>query len=97
MILDQIGRAFMLIGDKVIMASHDINTLHIIDENVTSELVIKPRSHNNNEFVETRLTLNDKTKRQICELCLENFGVALSMRSEKKHLITSYLELQDNN
>jgi hypothetical protein len=96
-ILDQIGRAFMLIGDKVITASNEHSKFHILDDNITKELVIKPRPNVNSPMAETRLTLNNETKRRICELCLEHFGVSLNMRSEKKHLITSYLKFQDNN
>lgn len=98
MILDQLEKAFMLIGDKVIMVSGGQNNFdeHDITEgNVTSELVIKPRLPAFTKPHENRASLNNKTKRVICEQCLEDFGVELNIRPEKKFLITAFLAVQE--
>jgi hypothetical protein len=98
-ILNQIERAFMLIGDKVITASSGIKALddyNIKQDNITSELVIMPRAADTQHLVATRQSLNSITKQKICDMCLETFGVTLNFRIEKKHLITEYLALQDN-
>lgn len=66
----------------------------ITDDNVTSELVIKARAPAHTMPAENRSSLNDITKRNICDLCVERFGVELNFRIEKKLLITAFLENQ---
>lgn len=98
MILDQLEKVFMVIGDKVIMASggqKSFDNYDIREDNVTSELIIKPRTYAPNAILETRRSLNDITKQAICDLSVERYGVELNFRTEKKVLITSFLSLQD--
>lgn len=98
MILDQLERAFMVIGDRVITVGSGPKALDEYDiknENVTAELVVKPRPVMPQEPIETRASLNNMTKQKICDLSTERFGVELSFRIEKKHLITEFLNLQD--
>jgi hypothetical protein len=97
-ILDQLEKAFMIIGGKVIMASggqKNFDEHDIADDNVTSELVIKPRQPAFTKPHENRASLNNKTKRAICDQCLEDFGVELNIRPEKKFLITAFLAVQE--
>jgi hypothetical protein len=97
-IFDQLEKAFMIIGDKVIMASggqKNFDDHDIIDDNVTSELVIKPRLPAFTKPHENRASLNNKTKRAICDQCLEDYGVELNIRPEKKFLITAFLAVQE--
>ena len=98
MILDQLEKAFMIIGGKVIMASggqKNFDEHDIIDDNVTSELIIKPRLPAFTKPHENRASLNNKTKRAICDQCLEDYGVELNIRPEKKFLITAFLAVQE--
>lgn len=98
MILDQLEKALMIIGGKVIMASggqKNFDEHDIADDNVTSELVIKPRQPAFTKPHENRASLNNKTKRAICDQCLEDFGVELNIRPEKKFLITAFLAVQE--
>ena len=88
----------MIIGDKVIMVSggqKNFDEHDIADDNVTSELVIKPRLPAFTKPHENRASLNNKTKRTICDQCLEDFGVELNIRPEKKFLITAFLAVQE--
>jgi|TARA_B110000240_G_C13106217_1_gene286384 hypothetical protein len=97
-ILDQLEKALMIIGGKVIMASggqKNFDEHDIADDNVTSELVIKPRQPAFTKPHENRASLNNKTKRAICDQCLEDFGVELNIRPEKKFLITAFLAVQE--
>jgi hypothetical protein len=97
-ILDQLEKALMIIGDKVIMVSggqKNFDEHDIADDNVTSELVIKPRQPAFTKPHENRASLNNKTKRTICDQCLEDFGVELNIRPEKKFLITAFLTVQE--
>jgi hypothetical protein len=97
-ILDQLEKALMIIGGKVIMASggqKNFDEHDIADDNVTSELVIKPRQPAFTKPHENRASLNNKTKRTICDQCLEDFGVELNIRPEKKFLITAFLAVQE--
>jgi hypothetical protein len=97
-ILDQLEKALMIIGDKVIMVSggqKNFDEHDIADDNVTSELVIKPRQPAFTKPHENRASLNNKTKRTICDQCLEDFGVELNIRPEKKFLITAFLAVQE--
>ena len=99
MILDQLERAFMVIGDKIIMAgsgAKDFDDFEILDENVTSELVVKPRPEEPKTHFETRQSLNNVTKKTICDLALERYGVELNFKTEKKMLISQYLALQEH-
>lgn len=66
----------------------------VSEDNITSELVIKPRAGQPKRPMETRQSLNDMTKQQICELSLERFGIPLNYRSEKKSLISEFLDYQ---
>lgn len=89
----------MIIGDKVIMASggtKNFDDFEVKAENVTSELVVAPRLDLDKPTLETRKSLNNMTKAVICELALERFGVELVHRTEKKTLITQFLEAQAN-
>jgi hypothetical protein len=98
MVLEQIEKAFKVIGDKVLTAGSGKNRLddfEIIQGNVTTQLVVKPRKAVDNGFSETRRSLNNMTKQAICDLAVERYGVDLNMRTEKKVLITEYLELQE--
>lgn len=64
--------------------------------NTTSELVVNPRpDFSNKDYIECRKTLNSLTKQQICELSLEQFGVELDIRTEKKILISEFLRNQE--
>lgn len=97
MILENLEKAFMVIGGKVIMASggqKNFDEYDITDDNVTTELVIKPRTPAYTVPDEDRASLNNKTKRKICDLCVEQFGVELNFRTEKKLLITAFLDSQ---
>ena len=88
----------MVIGDRVITVSGGAKTIDeydIKDDNVTSELVVKPRAATPKEPIETRQSLNNKSKQEICELCVERYGVDLNFRTEKKQLITEFLAAQD--
>lgn len=67
----------------------------ITDDNVTNELVVKPRKSIVTRLREDRVSLNNKTKRAICDQCLEDFGIELSIRHEKKFLITEFLSAQE--
>ena len=93
MILDQLERAFMVIGDKMITVGGGQNNFD--DYEAISELVVKPRADEPRPYLETRLSLNDMTKHAICERCMERYGVELNFRTEKKQLITQYLEIQE--
>lgn len=98
MILDQLERAFMMIGDRLIMAGggqKNFDNFEITDGNTTNELIVRPRKPSNDMPKETRISLNNMTKRMICDLCVERFGVELSYRNEKKHLITEFIAIQD--
>jgi len=96
-VFEQLEKAFMVIGDKVIMASgsqNELDDLEMIEEK-TSELIVKPRPRTiNKKPLESRRTLNNMTKKKICEKAVEIFGVDLDIKTEKKELITQYLELQ---
>ena len=97
MIFDQLERAFMLIGDKVIMATggqKNFDEFNVKEENVTSELVIVPRAILPGPEPETRQSLNNMTKQVICDLASEKFGLDFNFRTEKKTLITQYLTAQ---
>jgi len=83
----------MVIGDKVITAGAGQNKFD--DYEATSELVVKPRAEEPRPYIETRLSLNNMTKQAICDLCMERYGIALNFRTEKKKLITEYLDIQD--
>lgn len=88
----------MVIGDRVITVGGGHKTLDEYDiknENVTSELVVKPRPVMQQDPIETRASLNNMTKQAICDLCIERFGVELCFRTEKKQLITEFLDLQE--
>ena len=80
----------MVSGGQKNFDEHDI-----ADDNVTSELVIKPRQPAFTKPHENRASLNNKTKRTICDQCLEDFGVELNIRPEKKFLITAFLTVQE--
>lgn len=87
----------MVIGDKVIMAGggyKNFDEFDVSEDNITSELVIKPRAGQPKRPTETRQSLNDMTKQQICELSLERFGIPLNYRNEKKSLISEFLDYQ---
>ncbi|GEM_PF-5021568 len=97
-ILEKLERAFMVIGDRVIMVGGGAKTLDdydIKEENVTTELVVKPRPAHEGDPIENRNSLNNMTKQAICELSVERFGVDLNFRTEKKQLITEFLDLQN--
>jgi hypothetical protein len=96
-LLDQLEKVFMVIGDRVIMAGggyKNFDEFDVSEDNITSELVIRPRPGQPKKTLETRQSLNNMTKHQICELSLERFGVALNYRVEKKALISEFLEFQ---
>lgn len=87
----------MTIGNTVIMVGgghKNLDTFDCVnDENVTSELVVRPRN-SKPVSVETRKSLNNITKQKICDLAAERFGASLKMQTEKKELITEFLKLQ---
>ena len=96
-LLDQLEKVFMVIGDKVIMAGggyKNFDEFDVSEDNITSELVIKPRPGQLKRPIESRQSLNDMTKQQICDLSLERFGIELNFRNEKKALISEFLEHQ---
>jgi hypothetical protein len=96
-ILDKLEQAFMVIGDRVITVGGGAKALDSYDikqENVTAELIVKPRAAGPQEPIETRQSLNNMTKQAICELCVERFGIDLNFRTEKKLLITEFLCIQ---
>lgn len=98
MILDQLERALMAIGDKVITASggfKNTDSFEIDKKNVTNELVVKPRPKTPIPLRETRNSLNNLTKQAICELASERYGFDLNFRTEKKILITQFLTIQN--
>lgn len=74
---------------------NNLDDFEILEGNVTSELVVKPRPKEPKTEVETRRSLNNMTKQAICDLSVERYGVELNFRTEKKDLISQYLELQD--
>jgi hypothetical protein len=87
----------MVIGDKVIMAGgghKNFDEFDVSEDNITSELVIRPRPGQRKKPVESRQSLNNMTKQQICDLSLERFGIELNFRDEKKALISEFLEYQ---
>jgi len=96
-LFDQLEKVFMVIGDKVLMASggKSIDDYDIKDDNVTSELVVRPRPEPPAAPMETRNSLNNMTKQMICDKCVERYGVELNFRTEKKHLITEFLAIQE--
>lgn len=97
-IIDQLERAFMVIGDKVMMAGgghKNFDDFEVSEDNVTSELVISPRPLAFTPTPETRRSLNNVTKKEICDLASERFGVDLNFRTEKKELITQFLNAQE--
>ena len=61
----------------------------------TTELVVSPRAKQPSAPQETRHSLNNMTKRQICDKSAEMYGVDLEVKTEKKLLITQYLEVQN--
>ena len=92
MLLEQFEKAFMVVGDKVFMISggqKNFDEYNRCEDHVTSELVIRARSHK--QPTETRESLNNITKQQICDLS----HAVLDPRIEKKHLITLFLEYQE--
>ena len=99
MIINQLERAFMTIGDKLIMAGgghKNFDEFEVREENVTNELVIKSRPDQPSKILEDRKSLNNMTKQAICDLAVERFGIELNFRTEKKELITQFLEAQAN-
>jgi len=98
-ILDQLERAFMVIGGSVITVSGGPKALDEYDiknDNVTSELVVQSRPARPREPAATRHDLNMLTKQDIYDAALEKYGVELKIRSEKKALISAFLELQEH-
>ena len=98
MLLDQLEKAFMVIGDKMIMVGggyKNYDQFDTCDEIVTSELVIKPRVSESDLVIQDRKSLNNMTKKKICDLALELYGFELNFRTEKKLLISQFLELQN--
>jgi len=96
-LLDQLTKVFMVIGDKVIMAGGgQYNFDNFESYDMTKEVVVRPRSLKKTFVDETRNSLNNMTKQQICDLALERYGVEFNLRTEKKLLITQYLEVQDS-
>lgn len=88
----------MVIGDKVITAGggyKNIDEFEVRNENVTNELVVRPRQELPKMALETRRSLNNRTKQEICELSVERYGQELNFRTEKKLLISQFLEIQD--
>ncbi len=96
--LTHLEKAFWVIGDRIIAmgsgTDKNFADKEIRKENITSELVIRPHPTAPKADPETRETLNQLTKQQICNLCNELFGVDLNFRTEKKLLITQFLEEQ---
>lgn len=88
----------MVIGDKVITVgsgSLGLDDFDVQEENITSELVVRPRAALPRTTFETRQSLNNMTKQAICDLAVERYGVDMNFRTEKKQLITEFLALQD--
>lgn len=100
--LTQLEKAFWVIGDRIVAMgsgqNHNFDDKEIREENVTSELVIRPiKPKSVARTIETRETLNQLTKQQICNAASERFGVDLNFRTEKKVLITEFLAEQNKN
>jgi hypothetical protein len=96
MILDHIEEVFKVVGDKVIMASGGYDKfISIQNFDETNELVITPRPEQPVSLKEDRISLNNMTKQQICEKSVELYGIDLMMSTEKKLLITQYLQVQE--
>jgi hypothetical protein len=97
--LTPLEKAFWVIGDKIVAMSsgqnHNFEDKEIREENITSELVIRPYKKSTQTPIETRESLNRLTKKQICDLCSERFGIDLNLRTEKKVLISQFLEEQN--
>ena len=91
-------KAFYAIGDKAIaMATGEHKNFadrEIREENVTSELVVRPRVQASSAAAETRESLNQYTKLDICERAAEQFGADLNFRLDKATLIRHYLDEQ---
>lgn len=91
-------KAFYAIGDKAIaMATGEHKNFadrEIREENVTSELVVRPRAPATESQVETNESLNQYTKSDICDLAAERLGVDLNFRQDKAALIKNYLDEQ---
>jgi len=92
-ILEQIERFFMIVGDKVIAAGG--GKVNFEEYEATSELVIKPRSVETTEWLENYESLNNMTKQQICNLALERYGIDFKFRNKKEILISEFLSLQN--
>lgn len=96
MLLERLERVFMVIGDKVINASVGAKTLDEYDVTPDDNIVVDPKTLSKLLLPnETRNSLNNISKEDICELSLKRFGKMLDINSEKKDLISSYLSLQD--
>ena len=97
--LETLEKAFYVIGDRVIamsVGSDKFDGKEIRSENVTSELIIRPVASMATPIVETRETLSQLTKRDICNLAIERFGADLNYRLGKPALISAYLDEQEN-
>ena len=97
--LETLEKAFYVIGDRVIamsVRSDKFDGKEIRSENVTSELIIRPVASMATTIVETRETLSQLTKRDICNLAIERFDADLNYRLGKPALISAYLDEQEN-
>lgn len=96
--LNHLEKAFWVIGDKMIAmgtGEHKrVDHREIREENITNELVIRPAAIKFIALPETRETLNELTKQQICELANERLGINLTFRNNKTTLINRFLEEQ---
>lgn len=100
--MEALEKAFYAIGDQIVSLGTQerkkFDSKEIRPENVTNEVVVKPRAQSNTrEFqsIETRSTLLEKTKLEISDLAIERFGVDLNIRNKKDDLIVEFLEEQD--
>ena len=96
--LETLEKAFYVIGDRVMAMSvgnPKFDQREIYADNITNELVIRPTKITPPVLMETRETLSQITKRDICNMSLERFGVELNYRLGKPELISMYLKEQD--
>ena len=93
MILDQIERALMNIGHGVLV----IGGATPLDKNKNKNYKSLPETHVSepSKLIETRMSLNNMTKKDICRICKERYNIVLDSYAEKKYLITEFLSYQN--
>jgi hypothetical protein len=97
-LLEQIERAFKAVGSHLMAGDPSVNSANnfrIQPDNVTSELIVFPHKQKHTDL--SPQLLSTFTKKRICELALENFGVTLEYNTLKKDLMQQYMDLQLSN